>query len=54
MCVEVDIYKPLKMEIKYKNGNTIKSALINYEKLTDICYGCGQQDHRFEKLSFVP
>lgn len=42
VSVEVDISKPLKMEIKYKRGNTIKSALIDNENLIDICYGCGQ------------
>lgn len=41
VCVEVDISKPLKMEVKYKRSNTIKSTLTCYENLTDICYGCG-------------
>lgn len=36
------------MEIKYKRGNNVKSALIDYENLTDMCYGCGQQDPKFE------
>lgn len=40
-CVEVDISKPLKMEIKYKRGNNLKTALVDYENLTDICYGSG-------------
>lgn len=54
VCVEVDISKALKMEIKYKRGNSIKSALIDYENLTDICYGCGQQDHQFENCPSFP
>lgn len=48
VCIEVDISKPLKMEIKNKRGDNIKSALIDYKNLTNICYGCGQQDHKFE------
>lgn len=36
VCVEVDIFKPLNMELKYKRGNIIKSVLIDYENLTDI------------------
>lgn len=39
--MEVDISKPLKMDIKYKRNSTVKSVLIDYENLTDICYGCG-------------
>lgn len=35
--MEVDISKPLKMEIKYKRNNVFKSALIDYENLTNIC-----------------
>lgn len=54
VCVEVDITKPLKMELEYKRGNTIKHALIDYENLTDICYGCGQQDHEFENCPSFP
>lgn len=30
MCVEVDITKPLKLELKYKRGNVTKPALIYY------------------------
>lgn len=54
VCVEVDISKPLKIEIKNKMGNIIKSALINYENLTDIYYGCDQQDHKFENCPLFP
>lgn len=42
------------MEIKYKGGNNIKSALTDYENLTDICYGCEQQDHKFENCPLFP
>lgn len=54
VCVQVDILKPLKMEIKYKKGNHIKTVLVDYENLTDICYGCGQQDHKFENHPLFP
>lgn len=54
VCVEVDISKPLKMDIKYKRGNSIKSALIDYENFPDICYGCGQRDHKFENCPLYP
>lgn len=54
VCFEVDTSKPLKMEIKYKRGNNIKSALIDYEKITGICYCCGLQDHKFEKSLLFP
>lgn len=52
--MEVDISKPLKMEIKYKRGNKLKTALVDYENLTDICYGCGLQDHEFENCPLFP
>lgn len=42
------------MELKYERGNVMKSALIEYENLTDMCYGCGQQDHKFENCPFYP
>lgn len=42
------------MELKYKRGNVIKSALIDYENLTDICYDCGRQDHKFEICPLHP
>lgn len=42
------------MEIKYKKGNHIKTVLVDYENLTDICYGCGQQDHKFENHPLFP
>lgn len=34
--IEVDFSKPLKMELKYKRSNIIKSVLIDYENLIDI------------------
>lgn len=42
------------MEIKYKRGNHIKTTLVDYENLTDICYGCDQQDHKFENCLLFP
>lgn len=42
------------MEIKYKRGKRIKTALVDYENLTDICYVCGQQDHKFENCPLFP
>lgn len=42
------------MKIKHKRGNIIKYALIDYGNLTDICYGCGQQDHKFENCPLYP
>lgn len=54
VCVEVNISKPLKMELKYGRGNTIRSALIDYENLTDIYYRCGQHDHNFENSPLFP
>lgn len=33
VCVEVDISKPLKMELKYIRGNVMKSVLIDLRKL---------------------
>lgn len=52
--VEVDMSKPLKMELKYKRGNDIKLALIDYENLINVCYGCGQQDHKLENCPLYP
>lgn len=33
------------MEIKYKWDD---SCLLDYENITDICYGFGIQDHKFD------
>lgn len=38
-CIEVDISKPLKMEIKYNRGGVLLTSLLGYEEITDICYG---------------
>lgn len=52
--VEVDISKPLKVELKYKRGNVTKSAFIDNENSIDICYGNGQQDHKFKNCPLYP
>lgn len=54
VCVEVDITKPLNMELKYKRENVIKTARIDHENITDICYGCGHQNHKFENRPLFP
>lgn len=53
--IEVDITIPLKMEIKYKSGNAFKPTLLIIKKnLTDICYACAQQHHKFKSCSLFP
>ncbi|KAL5741560.1 hypothetical protein ACOSP7_028292 [Xanthoceras sorbifolium] len=41
--VRIDITKPLKMGIRMRleNFDTLITALIKYERLSDFCYGCG-------------
>lgn len=47
ICVEFDITRPLKIELKYTVDNAIK-LLFFIMNITDSCYGYGQQDHKFK------
>lgn len=48
LCMEVDISKPLKMEIKYRRDGLIRSCILDYENITNICYSGGSHDHKFD------
>lgn len=46
--MDVDISKPLKMELSIEEMVCSVIAFWDYENITDICYGCGSQDHKFD------
>lgn len=52
VCLAVDISKPLKREIKYKRDGALHSCLLDNRDSTDICYGCGSQNHKFDTNVF--
>lgn len=52
VCVEVDISKPLKRNIKYFRDGNMYECLLDCENITNICFGCGSQSHRFDTCMF--
>lgn len=52
VCLEVDISKQLIMRVKYIRDDSLYECFIGYENITNICYGCGSQSHKFDSHSF--
>lgn len=52
VCLEVDISNPLKMKIKYIRDDVLYECFLDYDNITNICYGCGSQNHKFDSCSF--
>lgn len=50
--LEVDISKPLKMKIKYIMDDVLIECFVDYVNITNICYGCGCQNHKFNSCFF--
>lgn len=36
------------MEIMYRRDGSLHTCLLDYENITNICYGCGSQYHKFD------
>lgn len=43
--IGVNVIKPLKVELQHTHNNVLNYCLIDYEKITNICYGCGIRKH---------
>lgn len=51
VCVQVDISKHLKRKLKYFFESVIYECLLDYENITNICFGCGSQSHKFDSCT---
>lgn len=51
ICIEVDVSKPLKRKLKYFYVGSIHECLLDYENITNICFRCGSQSHKFDTCS---
>lgn len=47
VCLEVDVSKPLKMNKSFMD-DSIYECFIDYENITNVCYGCGSDYHKFD------
>lgn len=36
------------MEIKQRKGGILHFCFLDYESITDVCYNCGSQDHKYD------
>lgn len=41
LCHEVDINNPLKLKIKYIRYGCLYECFVDYENITNLCYGLG-------------
>lgn len=41
------------MEIKHRREGVIHTCFLDYENITDICYSCGSQDHKFDSCILI-
>lgn len=47
----MDVSKPLKIKIKYLRDGSLYKCFIDYENITNICYGWGSHNHKFDICS---
>lgn len=52
VCLELDVSRPLKMKINYQWDDSLYECLVDCENITNICYGDGSHNHKFDTCSF--
>lgn len=53
VCMEIDIPGPLKVEVKYVLNGVTHSYFIDYENITNIRYGCGTPNYKFDSCRLI-
>lgn len=51
VCVEFDIIKPVKKRLKYFHEDVVYENLLDCENITNICFGCDSQSHKFDSCA---